>query len=368
MHRTFMSRFLLAVLLLGPLSLAHAQDGDTAAQAADDTAGLALDDAIAQADAAPAQTEVGAEALPVEPQAAAAAPPTTAAQDAPTNTPPPADAAATTRTQAEDDYNALYGPPAGEYDPIADPTLPAPAELPAVYDPWEKLNRRTHAFNNVVDRAIAKPLAKAYVKVTPRPVRLGVSNFFNNLGQPVSALNALLQGKPKQAGQSFGRFVVNSTIGLAGFFDPATKFRIPNKSEDLGQTLGVWGWRQSRYVELPLFGPRTVRDVFGLVGDGQLSPIRQIEEDKVRVFIQGLQLVDVRTQLLAIDSLREGATDEYALFRDSWLQRRNYQIFGDRQKQPGDPDDGLPDYLLDEEANPTVPADAMPIIPGAGAP
>jgi phospholipid-binding lipoprotein MlaA len=368
MHRTFMSRFLLAVLLLGPLSLAHAQDGDTAAQAADDTAGLALDDAIAQADAAPAQTEVGAEALPVEPQAAAAAPPTTAAQDAPTNTPPPADAAATTRTQAEDDYNALYGPPAGEYDPIADPTLPAPAELPAVYDPWEKLNRRTHAFNNVVDRAIAKPLAKAYVKVTPRPVRLGVSNFFNNLGQPVSALNALLQGKPKQAGQSLGRFLLNSTLGIGGIFDPASDAKLPNKSEDFGQTLGVWGWRNSRFVELPLFGPRTLRDSFGMVGDAPLSPLRQVEADRVRIPLQGLQLVDVRAQLLATDSFREGAEDEYALFRDSWLQRRNYQIFGDRQKQPGDPDDGLPDYLLDEEANPTVPADAMPIIPGAGAP
>jgi len=364
-----MSRFLLALVLLGPL--AQAQDSDAASQvAADDGASLVPDDAIAQADVPPSQAQADAEALSSEPQPPADAPATTTApQDAATTaTLPPADAAANTRTQAEEDYNALYGPPAGEYDPIADPTLPAPAEMPAVYDPWEKLNRRTHAFNNVVDRAIARPLAKAYVKVTPRPVRLGVSNFFSNLGQPVSALNALLQGKPKQAGQSLGRFVVNSTIGVAGFFDPATKFRIPNKSgEDLGQTLGVWGWKQSRYVELPLFGPRTVRDVFGLVGDGQLSPIRQIEEDKVRVFTQGLQLVDVRTQLLPLDSLREGAADEYALFRDSWLQRRNYQISGDR-KQPGEPDDGLPEYLRDDEGNPTVPADAMPIIPGAGGP
>lgn len=368
MRRTFMSRFLLMLVLLAPL--AQAQDGDIASQLVDDgSAGLVLEDASAQADAPPAQTGTVAETLPDEPQPTVAAPATTVApQDAATTaTSAPADAVVDMPTQAEQDYNALYGPPAGEYDPIADPTLPPPAELPAVYDPWEKLNRRTHAFNNVVDRAIAKPLAKAYVKVTPRPVRLGVSNFFNNLGQPVSALNALLQGKPKQAGQSLGRFVVNSTIGVAGFFDPATKFRIPNKSEDLGQTLGVWGWRQSRYLELPLFGPRTVRDVFGLVGDGQLSPIRQIEEDKVRVFTQGLQLVDVRTQLLAIDSLREGATDEYALVRDSWLQRRNYQISGDR-RQPAEADDGLPDYLLDEEANPTVPADAMPIIPGAGGP
>jgi phospholipid-binding lipoprotein MlaA len=339
----------LALVLLAPLSVAQAQD---AVLPAPGDAPLVVP--------APVVDDAAA-------QAATDAVPQTGLETPPDAAPANGEAAADPRSQAEQDYDALYGDPAGEYDPVADATLPAPAELPASYDPWEKLNRRTHAFNNVVDRAVALPLAKAYVAVTPRPVRLGVSNFFNNLGQPISAVNALLQGRPKQAGQSLGRFVVNSTVGVAGFFDPATKFRIPNKSEDLGQTLGVWGWKKSRYVELPLFGPRTVRDVFGLVGDGQLSPIRQIELDKARVFTQGLQLVDVRTQLMAIDSLREGATDEYALFRDSWLQRRNYQIFGDRQ-QKGERDDGLPDYLRDDPGNPTVPADAMPIIPGSSAP
>ncbi len=277
----------------------------------------------------------------------------------------PQDAGANTAvapTQAELDYAALYGNGGDPYDPVADPTLPSPAELPASYDPWEPLNRRVHAFNNVVDRAVAKPLAKAYVAAVPRPVRLGVGNFFNNLGQPVSALNALLQGKPKQAGQSIGRFAINSTLGLVGVFDPATRFNIPQRSEDFGQTLGVWGWKKSRYVELPLFGPRTVRDVFGLVGDAPLAPLQYIEEDKVRVFLQGLQLVDTRTQLMALDSLREGAADEYALFRDGWMQRRQYQIFGDRdQEQSGE----LPPYLRDDTDNPTVPVDVMPYVPGS---
>src|SRR5690606_16388387 len=141
-------------------------------------------------------------------------------------------------TQAELDYAAIYGEP--PYDPVYDDTLPAPAQLPKSYDPWEGMNRRVHRFNNAVDRTIAKPLAKAYVRVVPRPVRLGVSNFFHNLGQPVSALNALLQGKPKQAAQSLGRFVVNSTLGIGGIFDPASDAKLPNKSEDFGQTLGVW--------------------------------------------------------------------------------------------------------------------------------
>ncbi|MGI8560669.1 MAG: MlaA family lipoprotein [Luteimonas sp.] len=264
------------------------------------------------------------------------------------------------RTQAERDFDALYGAP---YDPVADPTLPAPATMPSSYDPWEPLNRRVHAFNNAVDRRIATPLARAYVAVVPRPARLGVTNFFNNLGQPVSAVNALLQGKPAQAGASLGRFVVNATLGVAGFFDPATRFNIPNRSEDFGQTLGIWGWKTSRYVELPLFGPRTVRDTFGLVGDAPLSIVRQVDNAETRYFLQGLQLVDLRTQLFALDSLREGATDEYALFRDSWLQRRNYQIFGDRLREG---DESLPDYLLDDETNPTVPVDVMPLVPGSG--
>lgn len=287
-----------------------------------------------------------------------------AAQDANASAP----ASTGTPTQAEQDSAAIYGSQQqAPYDPVADSTLPAPAEQPQSFDPWEKWNRKVHRFNNAVDRGVAKPLAKAYVKVVPRPVRLGVSNFFNNLGQPVSAFNALLQGKPKQAWDSLGRFLINSTIGIGGIFDPATRGKVPNKSEDFGQTLGVWGWQRSRYVELPLFGPRTVRDTFGLVGDAPLSPLRQVENDKARVFLQGLQLVDVRTKLFAVDEIREGAADDYSLVRDAWLQRRNYQIFNDsnRKKQQ---DAALPDYLQDDQDNTTVPVDVMPIVPGTSVP
>lgn len=232
------------------------------------------------------------------------------------------------------------------------------------YDPWEKYNRKMHRFNNAVDRGVAKPLARAYTKVVPRPIRLGVSNFFNNLGQPVSMVNALLQGKPKQAAQSLGRFALNTTLGIGGIFDPATAAKLPNRSEDFGQTLGVWGWKRSRYFELPFFGPRTVRDAFGAVGDAPLSPLRRIERDRIRIGLQGLQLVDIRAQLLPLDNLREGAEDEYALVRDSWMQRRDYQIFGDRLEKNGDT--ALPDYLQDD-SNPSVPANAMPVMPTDGA-
>ncbi|QWF19613.1 VacJ family lipoprotein [Lysobacter capsici] len=274
----------------------------------------------------------------------------------------PTDPVADPRTAAERDFDDIYGT-SQAYDPVADPTLPAPANVPGAYDPWEKYNRKMHRFNMAVDKGIARPLARAYTKVVPRPVRLGVSNFFNNLGQPVSILNALLQGKPKQAAQSLGRFALNSTLGIAGIFDPASDAKLPNRSEDFGQTLGVWGWKRSRYLELPLFGPRTVRDAFGALGDAPLSPLRQVERDRIRIPLQGLQLVDVRAQLLPLDSLREGAEDEYALVRDSWTQRRDYQIFGDRMDKNSD--DQLPDYLQDD-SNPSVPADAMPVMPTDG--
>jgi phospholipid-binding lipoprotein MlaA len=326
------SRLLLVLSLLAAANGLHAQD-----QTAPVAPPASPASSIAPAPATvPASTAAAAQQVPAQP-----APST-----------PPADQ----RTPAEQDYDALYGNSSGEYNPVADPTLPPAAEMPASYDPWEPMNRRVHAFNNVVDRRIAKPLAKTYVKVVPRPIRLGVSNFFSNLGQPISAINALLQGKPTLAAQALGRFALNATLGMGGLLDPATDAHLPNHSEDFGQTLGVWGWQRSRYLELPLFGPRTVRDVVGLIGDAPLAPLGQIHDAPARGFLQGLQLVDIRTQLFAIDSMREGATDEYALFRDAWLQRRRYQIFGDRTQS----DKELPDYLRDDQSNPTVPADAMP--------
>ena len=225
------------------------------------------------------------------------------------------------------------------------------------------MNRRIHAFNNAVDRTVARPLAKAYVAVVPQPVRLGVTNFFDNLGSPLTFVNQLLQGRPRDAVQTLGRFVVNSTLGIGGVFDPASDLKMKRRSEDFGQTLGTWGWGRSRYVELPLFGPRTVRDVFGLVGDAPLSVTRQVDEDAIRYGLQGLQLVDTRSQLLSLDVMRQDAADDYALVRNAWMQRRTFQIEGDRRRR--EQSDGLPDYLEEEDPYPTVPADAMPVpIPG----
>lgn len=272
--------------------------------------------------------------------------PTAAVGDASaTTTPPPSDAdaeataAAAAAPGGDDDFDALYG-------------NTGTAATTAAYDPWEPLNRRVHRFNVGVDNVIARPLATAYTHVVPRFARTGVSNFFSNIRAPVTIVNQLLQGRPDDAWDTLGRFLMNSTLGVGGLFDPASKALVPNRREDFGQTLGAWGWRRSRYVELPFFGPRTVRDVFGLAGDMPLSPMRTIEEDKIRIGLQGLQLVDTRAQLLAVDDLRSSAVDEYALVRDAWLQRRNYQIENDLR--------GKRERGRDDENSP-IPVDAMPM-------
>ncbi|MNM35117.1 putative phospholipid-binding lipoprotein MlaA precursor [compost metagenome] len=248
-------------------------------------------------------------------------------------------------TAAEDDFAALYGGPVSSANGDAD------AGAPPAYDPWEKYNRGVHRFNNAVDRGVARPLATAYTRAVPQFARTGVTNFFSNLRSPLTMVNQLLQGHADDAWDTLGRFLMNSTFGIGGLFDPASKAMVPKRSEDFGQTLGTWGWRQSRYVELPFFGPRTVRDVLGLAGDMPLSPVRTIEMDKVRIGLQGLQLVDVRAQLLSIDSLRDSAVDEYSLTRDAWLQRRSYQIEKDLRR------DGKHD---DDDPSP-IPVDAMPM-------
>ena len=318
-------RFLAAAFLVAMLGACASAGGATATDATPTPVVVPAPDVGTPAPATAGLAEAASTPVVANDTTNATATPTAAANDDAT-------------TQAEDDYAAIYGDSTDA--PSANGRDPA--------DPWEPFNRRVHHFNNGVDRYIAKPLARGYMAIAPPPVRLGIGNFFSNLGQPVSALNALLQGRPKQAGQSLARFTVNFTFGVLGFFDPATRIGIPNRSEDFGQTLARWGWKRSRYLELPLLGPRTLRDALGNAVEAPLSPLQQIEEDRVRVFLQGLQLVDLRTNLFAADSFRDGAYDDYRLTRDAWLQRRNYQIDSNGKAA----DDALPSYLLDESAAP----------------
>jgi phospholipid-binding lipoprotein MlaA len=205
----------------------------------------------------------------------------------------------------------------------SNPNAEAESEIP---DPWERYNRHVYHFNKKVDERIAKPLAQTYQRVVPKPVRNGVSHFFYNLRQPVTAANLLLQGHPGRSVKSLCRFAIDSTIGIGGLFDPATAMHIPQFSEDFGQTMGRWGWRHSRYFLLPFFGPGTLRDRLGALVDNQYSWNHFVENDRTRVGLLGLSLIDTRVRVLPLDELGQGVDDDYVLVREAWGQRRNHQI------------------------------------------
>lgn len=191
-------------------------------------------------------------------------------------------------------------------------------------DPWEGFNRAVFSFNDTLDRYLLKPVAKGYVYVTPTPVRTGVSNFFNNVGEVRTVFNDLLQAKFKQAGLDSTRFLINTTVGIVGLVDVGSRIGLARNDEDFGQTLGYWGMESGPYLMLPFLGPSTVRDTAGLVPDYFISPMDNIENDTVRYSLRGLQLVDLRSSLLEAEKLIAG--DRYTFFREAYLQRRNFLV------------------------------------------
>jgi phospholipid-binding lipoprotein MlaA len=189
-------------------------------------------------------------------------------------------------------------------------------------DPLEPLNRQLFVLNDVLDKYLVKPVAKGYQYVTPDIVERGVGNFFANMYDATSAVNAALQWKWLGAAQSGGRFVVNSTLGVAGVFDVATPLGIRPYRADFGQTLAVWGFDAGPYLMVPLFGPRTVRSGVGTLVDLYTSVPTYINNDTVRYSIWGLELVDTRARLLQAEELMSG--DRYLFVRDAYLQQREY--------------------------------------------
>jgi phospholipid-binding lipoprotein MlaA len=209
-------------------------------------------------------------------------------------------------------------------------------------DPWEPFNRKVYAFNDGLDRALLKPIAKGYDAVMPDAPQRGVRNFFRNLRFPVVFLNLILQGKFKDSLTATGRFLMNSTVGLLGFFDVASREGVPEFSEDFGQTMAAWGWKQSRYLVVPLFGPHTVRDLGGRAVDSYPNPVTYMarEHQEYRPLI--LDIISLRASLLPFDQDLKEANDPYVLMRDAYLQNREFNIYD------GDPP--APDYdaLLEE--------------------
>jgi phospholipid-binding lipoprotein MlaA len=221
----------------------------------------------------------------------------------------------------------------GVVSAAAESTEAVELESALVADPWERYNRSMHGFNNKVDAYVVRPLAVAYDNVTPKAVQHGVTNFFSNLTSPLTMVNQLLQGRPIAASKTLGRFAMNTTVGIGGIFDPADRLGFARRSEDFGQTLATWGWEDSRYLVLPLLGPRTLRDALCEMADSQLAPLGQLDNTAISSTLKVVEISNGRTRLFPLDAVRADALDDYSFVRDAWIQRRNSQI-RDEERSP----------------------------------
>lgn len=210
---------------------------------------------------------------------------------------------------------------------------PAMADEPDDYDamaanpdPWEPVNRVIFRFNDTVDTYTLKPIAKTYDRFMPQPLNDGISNVFSNLGEPRNLVNNTLQGKFEDAGVDMARFLLNTTIGLVGVFDVATRMGLQRNDEDLGQTLGAWGVPSGPYVVLPLLGPNTVRDGSARIPEamGNYSYSGQVDHVPTRNTAMGTDLVDTRAALLAQEKMIRG--DRYRFVRNAFLQNREFKV------------------------------------------
>jgi phospholipid-binding lipoprotein MlaA len=226
-------------------------------------------------------------------------------------------------------------------------------------DPYENTNRKVYKFNRGLDRYALRPAATVYRAVIPKPARTGVTNVFNNIDEPVSFINAVLQGKVKRAFRTVDRFLLNTTLGVGGLADVATKLGRPEQPEDFGQTLAVWGVKSGPYLMLPLLGPSTLRDLGGFGVDFATDPVTYARNAALNPnFVEtagqfALETIDLRSKLMdaGADGVLKSSLDEYATVRSAFLQQRRSAIY-----------DGV---LPDEDDEPVEDA---PLAPGATPP
>jgi len=192
-------------------------------------------------------------------------------------------------------------------------------------DRFERINRSVFKVNNALDKTLLKPVAKVYKKVTPEIVDTSITNFFANLDEVPTTLNSLLQLKGEAALDSTGRFLLNSTLGIAGLIDIASESGITKHDEDFGQTLAKWGVPSGPYLMLPFLGPSTVRDASARLTVDQVTSLRSYSDYSIE--LTALYLLDMRADLLSAEAVLEGfSDDQYSVLRDAWLQRREYLI------------------------------------------
>ena len=213
-----------------------------------------------------------------------------------------------------------------------------------VNDPFEDFNRKTFEFNEKLDEKIAKPVAEKYAKLPPK-IKIGISNFFNNLEEVETFVNQMLQGKPKKSINDLTRFVINTTIGIGGFIDVASKIGLERHEEDFGQTLAVWGVGQGPYIMLPVLGPSTLRDTFGRPVSSYLSVTFHMTETDVNIALKGIDAIETREKLLGIETLLSG--DKYSFVKDAYIQSIYYEIKDGIDVEDEFIDD-MDDFLIDE--------------------
>lgn len=242
-------------------------------------------------------------------------------------------------------------------------TLP-PGTQRSPRDPWERMNRATYKFNDALDKAVLRPVTRGYVRALPQVVRTGVSNLFDNLGTPITMVNDLLQGQLRGFANDTGRLILNTTVGLGGLLDPATKVGLDKNDRDFGQTLGKWGLHSGPYLVIPVLGPSDVRDAAGRAGDEFADPRHYLRNTWLRWGLRGLGAVDTRARLLPLDSTLDGAYDPYGFVRNAYLQHRDFKVSGGQKAETSE-EDRL--YQEAEQQQDAPASTAQPATPPAGA-
>ena len=227
-------------------------------------------------------------------------------------------------------------------------------------DPLEKLNRAAYAFNDALDRMLARPAARGYVAVVPEPIRKAVSNFVANLSYPEVVINDALQAKFKDAGSDLMRVLINTTLGIGGLADPATRLGFQSHDEDFGQTLGHWGVPAGPYIVVPLLGPSDLRDGPAKLVNTYANPFTYLQSSRTRYGLALLTQFNNRVELLAADSALRNAFDPYVFVRNAYVARRNYLVHDGNVPDDNfdEPISAAPDAVPPAVATGEAPADA----------
>ena len=262
---------------------------------------------------------------------AAPAPDTATAAPAPTAVPAPEPAGEA----------ATSGNAASPVDPLDDAFDDEFAAGPPGFpDPLESTNRDVQKFNHVMDKWLLDPITRVYGFIFPNPVKAAIRRFFQNLGEPATTINDVLQLEWQDAGVSVARFVVNSTVGIGGLFDPAEHIGLPYHRSDFGQTLALAGTPSGAYLMLPVFGPNNVRDGFGVLADVTMHPLTWFlgpTNFLVYGIYGGGQGLSLREENLeSLDALRKGSVDYYAALRNAYYQNRMAAIWSRREDRRDD--------------------------------